>query len=611
MLGQGVARSLFRVWLSARKPFMAGGQVDGEGGVKKNAVRVKPRYLARITALVLLSLPAAHAWALDPARSIAQLKHTRWTVDDGAPLNIRAIAQTRDGFLWLGSGTGLYRFDGITFERIAIIGDDPAVSALMVAADGDLWIGFLNGQVVQMHDGRQIDRTPHLRSLRALQFEQDKTGGIWLRTGAYEYPLLRFAAGRWAEYRPSRGVNLSKSVGQVLVAADGTLYAVSYAPKDMLFRLKPGGTDFDANAEELGAFSAMVKDRQGRIWLTDSELGTRLLGWNGDPLAQGPRTIAAFQPRVAVRQALIDRDGNMWGTRRGGGIFRVSRTSLDSAASLQTAPAKPGAGAAALQEESYTAKDGLSSDFANPILEDREGDIWVGTALGIDRFRPANVVVEPGITRDSRFEYLLFADRRGRIFAGDSDTLYVVPPGGHAAAILHDIPNPQALCETPDGDVWLAAQSELVVIHGDEAPRAVANELSHSVMQCQSDAQGRLWFQTLRGDFLVRDGSVWKTVETHPDGTDRGATAFTYDRAGRLIAFLENSGLARIDGAKQTLLWPYTAIPAGRIGLLYPAGKRYADRPDHRAGAPARRCGDGAGRQSAMAAAYVRHRADP
>src|SRR5258706_6572971 len=49
--------------------------------------------------------------------SIDQFHHTSWTVKDGAPGQVTALAQTTDGYLWLGTQTGLFRFDGVRFER--------------------------------------------------------------------------------------------------------------------------------------------------------------------------------------------------------------------------------------------------------------------------------------------------------------------------------------------------------------------------------------------------------------------------------------------------------------------------------------------------------------
>jgi hypothetical protein len=56
-------------------------------------------------------------FAIDPTEHLTELYHNQWTTDDGAPSNICAIAQTSDGYLWLGSTTGLYRFDGVRFDR--------------------------------------------------------------------------------------------------------------------------------------------------------------------------------------------------------------------------------------------------------------------------------------------------------------------------------------------------------------------------------------------------------------------------------------------------------------------------------------------------------------
>ena len=98
-------------------------------------------------ALVLLSAAAA---ALDPSRQISQYGHTAWRIQDGdlsgAP---HAITQTKDGYLWIGTETGLVRFDRVRFAPWV----PPAgkrlpsrkISSLMSANDGSLWIGTGRG----------------------------------------------------------------------------------------------------------------------------------------------------------------------------------------------------------------------------------------------------------------------------------------------------------------------------------------------------------------------------------------------------------------------------------------------------------------------------------
>jgi ligand-binding sensor domain-containing protein len=50
---------------------------------------------------------------------MAQLHHTRWTPQDGAPGQITALAQTADGYLWIGTTHGVFRFDGIRFQSMS------------------------------------------------------------------------------------------------------------------------------------------------------------------------------------------------------------------------------------------------------------------------------------------------------------------------------------------------------------------------------------------------------------------------------------------------------------------------------------------------------------
>ena len=95
--------------------------------------------------------------AQQPAQTLSQLYHTAWTLRDGAPAGIEALAQTADGFLWLGSGTGLFRFDGVRFELF----EPPAgqsmpstnVSALFATPDSGLWVGYRFGGVSLIQRG--------------------------------------------------------------------------------------------------------------------------------------------------------------------------------------------------------------------------------------------------------------------------------------------------------------------------------------------------------------------------------------------------------------------------------------------------------------------------
>src|SRR5579863_3707603 len=98
---------------------------------------------------ILLAAAPLELLALDPHKTLTQYSRTVWTQEQGLPQDtIRAIAQTRDGYLWLGTDEGLARFDGYEFVRYT---KDPrglpgnSITALLASRDGGLWIGTSDG----------------------------------------------------------------------------------------------------------------------------------------------------------------------------------------------------------------------------------------------------------------------------------------------------------------------------------------------------------------------------------------------------------------------------------------------------------------------------------
>jgi ligand-binding sensor domain-containing protein len=89
----------------------------------------------------------------------------------------------------------------------------------------------------------------------------------------------------------------------------------------------------------------------------------------------------------------------------------------------------PHGGAAA-----YTTAQGLTSDQTHALAQDREGNVWIGTELGLDRLRPARVVAEPGIPANSPTSYRMAAARDGTVYVADAAALYAIRPHQPPAA---------------------------------------------------------------------------------------------------------------------------------------------------------------------------------
>src|SRR5215469_3457843 len=137
-------------------------------------------------AIVWLSLLVAWcacAFALDPSLDISQYAHTSWRVRDGFTRgSITSVAQTREGYLWLGTELGLVRFDGVR----AVPWQAPSghqlpsnyVRCLLAARDGTLWIGTQNG-LASWKDGR-LPTYPELQGQTVNTVLEDRKSTIWI-----------------------------------------------------------------------------------------------------------------------------------------------------------------------------------------------------------------------------------------------------------------------------------------------------------------------------------------------------------------------------------------------------------------------------------------------
>src|SRR5262249_47017668 len=101
---------------------------------------------ARACILAALASCPVRAWALDPARQIAQYQQGVFLPQGSATTSVTSLAQTDDGYLWVGTSHGLYRFDGATFELMSQLGGQSIehlpVSFLYAEPRGGLWIGY-------------------------------------------------------------------------------------------------------------------------------------------------------------------------------------------------------------------------------------------------------------------------------------------------------------------------------------------------------------------------------------------------------------------------------------------------------------------------------------
>lgn len=504
--------------------------------------------------LALLLLLGANrlAFALDPQRTLAQYKHSRWTVDDGAPPDIRALAQTPDGWLWIGAATGLFRFDGVSFEPMPGLGsgaEDSSVTALFAARDGALWIGYGSGRIGVLRDGHQLDVSPPEHRRGAAQFAQDVAGTIWMRSRGQGVRLARHAAGRWTVFGAAEGV--PPGLVSLAVQADGTVWvAAARRPPHVLrpgaARLEPTSIPFQGNV-------TLLADRSGELW-----------GIAQDGVARRLAEITEAPPRppglTGQRVGLFDRDGNLWLGTPSAGLVRLPTAAPRPG--VDDNPQPPG-------DPGFRAQDGLTSNTVAALLEDAEGNLWVGTPAGLDRFRAADVLIEPRIPPASRFGYVLFADSRGTVHVVDSDHAYRIRPGQAPEQLPGRFDNPQALCEAPDGAIWLATQGGIFRLEGDVYVPVPPPPVNVAYLDCVADARGDLWFVRVRGGFLVWRAGEWIQVPPASQKPDEVVSALLPDRRAGLLVSLLMRGLVRVDTDGVTPVWPADRMPAGNGDVMW------------------------------------------
>lgn len=527
-------------------------------------------------------------WALDAPLRISQYVHTSWTVRDGYPLGlVFAMAQTRDGYLWLGGSNGLSRFDGQRFAPWQPPDGEQLPSqpySLLVSRDGTLWIGTFDGLV--SWDGKRLAHHPGIDSGFVTSLLEDRDGTIWAGVLADKGQLCA-VRGAKVECHAEGGA-FGKFVWSVAQDASGTVWA---GTDSGLWRWQPGPSHR----------LAMPGKRLGDLITTsDGELMVGIRGGglqrvSGDrfepypiaPVSQPGETLA--DRAVDSNKLLRDRDGGIWVGTDGHGILLVQ----DGKA------------------ERFTYADGLSGDIACSFFEDREGNIWYASEKGLDRFRKPPVVTvsvreglpndktrsivstaegdlwvatEDGLARwrDGRFTVYrerdglpgahiqsLHLDAAGRLWVSTNAGLAY--RSGERFVSLHGVPGSEiySLGDDGAGTLWLSSNEGLARVSGG---RLVENIPWPSLGRTQQakvvlPAQGGVWmgFWHRGGVVFFRDGKVQASY-SRAEGLGAGHVAgLRLARDGAVWAATESGGLSRIKDGRISTLTVDNGLPCNAI----------------------------------------------
>ena len=449
---------------------------------------------ARLLALLITgAIALVPAYALNPQRAITQYTRTVWTQEHGLPQDtIRAITETKDGYLWLGTDEGLAQFDGydfIAFNKENGALPNNSVTVLCAAQDGSLWIGTPGG-LTHYHDHQftTYTRKDGLADSFVSSIAEDRSRTLWIADGVY---LTRFENGKFTNFTTRDGLPI-ESMRSVYVGRDGTLYAAGFS--GVARREGARFVSLIGSADMRGDIvSTLTEDRQGNLWLAGSF---------GLVMRSPAGKLRRFQrkdglPDTFVRAVWQDRDGNLWaGTNGGLARFENGRFVSNPQANSQ------------------------ERDWVRCIFEDSQGNLWIGTNSGLNRLRDDMFAMygeSEGLPSDE--PTTVFQDHRGSIWIGFHDRGLLQLNGGK-----------RRVYTTLDG-----------------LP-------SNEIFSIREDHQGNLLIGTREGPSRMINGRFDNAV-VHDEMGRRLVFDFLEDRQGTFWLALP-SGVARMDGRQARIVIP-------------------------------------------------------
>lgn len=522
--------------------------------------------------------------------------------------DVRDILQTRDGYLWVLTQEGLARFDGsgfTVFDRansLEFQSDDPR--ALAEDKQGTLWVGGKNLLLRLSHNSLQrVNLSGNEQVAHAYHLCAHSTEGVWVNTGT---SVAHVTEHRVTNYGPANGLNSGGIVRSLHADAAGTLFVGTAGG---LFRFDPQAQRFvsagpttdvegkpivalalgsDPNHELLGMFAQLddskmsyiqrgwvlqqhaetwqpflpdgndgfhfgygpqfiLEDSRRNIWLpgTENELhrirGGRLEAL--DLVFRRGRDIA-----ICLRE---DKEGNLWMGTLYSGLWRWQPRRM----------------------QSYSTADGLPHDNVWALCEGKNGEIWVGTDGGLARLASGRWdawKTEHGLSRNNI--RALAVDAQGTLWIGTGEGLNSWRNG---EVTRHPIPGDwfeskiRVILLSRDGSIWVAGAASLHRLAGDQRTRfTTAEGLAHNdVRALLEDRDGRMWIGTFGGGLQCYERGQFTTYST-TNGLASGFVWALHQDVDGVMWIGTESGLHRLRDGRITSFGKAQGLPDNLVNFI-------------------------------------------
>ncbi|NBB73305.1 MAG: hypothetical protein GVY35_06440 [Bacteroidetes bacterium] len=510
---------------------------------------VRPLLIGLLGLLVPLAGYAQSPSArLAPDKALTQYVHRVWNDDDGLPHStVNAVAQTPDGYLWVGTEGGVVRFNGADFEvfdrsNTEAFAGGHNIRALRVDRQGTLWVGTAGAGLVRYAAGRfePVTTPAALQGAHVSVLHEDAAGTLWV--GTFEDGLFRAYEGG---IEPVGGMAEGTLITALHSDRRGTLWV---GTSDGLFRWAGEAPQAFRPVEGLpGPFVvALGEDAAGRLWVsTRSGLARRVDGTvqtKGLPDALDGVSAFAFW---------ADGTGSLWLGTDGRGLMRVR----DGAA------------------EALTSEHGLLNDRVVAVFQDREGSLWFGTeGGGLNQLRDGKFTPY-GTPEGLRSDMIL------AVYEDAAENLWLGTEGGGVSRIrdgrVTTLTTDEGLSsdvvlsvhEDAAGTLWVGTYGGGVNRYADGQFTAYTTQdgfISDAVFALHRGPSGALWMGTDAGIARYARGTF--RYFTEDDGLSSNLISTLHEDAdGTLWIGTFPNGLDRFRGGTFSHLGPSDGLPEGVV----------------------------------------------
>jgi ligand-binding sensor domain-containing protein/signal transduction histidine kinase len=423
-----------------------------------------------------------------------------WQSDQGLPQDrVRALAQTKDGYLWVGTDDGVARFDGMRFVSFGLPEGLPSgpVRTLFGDSRGTLWIGSVGEGLIRWQTGHLATLTmaDGLPSDSISALAEDNEGRLWIGTDG---GLAIWQDGYLTTLKADEGFK-----GKAITALFKDRWGNMWVGVSGVGVFKFQGGKFTpledaATKELLQDPHCLLVDKAGRIWIGAGDDFVLCRDGNQWRPYQIPRHLA----RSYISSLAEDPDGAVWAGSASEGLFEFKDSKLVS----------------------INASSGLSDNSVESLLVDRDGSLWVGTDAGLNLLRQKDLFAfdqRQGLGYGAVGGLAEIAP--GVVWVGKpSDGLYQWDGQSFSRLMSADLSiigqQINALLVADDGSCWVAGKYGLLHF---KTPMRTANKAElftlpgFNIISLCEDHDGGLWVGTHEGELWRLENSVTWQAQTN------------------------------------------------------------------------------------------------